>query len=68
MIQNNITFQHVITLRNKIIKNHQSNFSVAEPLVIIVGCDCPFDVLASFLPIKCQLSSSVVTNCLSLSK
>lgn len=50
-----------------IIKNYQSNFSVAKPLVSILG-DCPFDVSASFLSIKCQLSSSVVTNCLSLSK
>lgn len=50
-----------------IIKNYQSNFSVAEPLVAILG-DCPFDVFSSFLLIVCQLSSSVVTNCLSLSK
>lgn len=58
---------HENVIFDKIIKNYHSNFSVAEPLVTILG-DCPFDVSASFFPIKCQLSSSVVTNCLSLSK
>lgn len=63
---NNLYDTNCYAAINYIKKNYQSNFSVAEPLGAILG-DCPF-VFASLLLIKCQLSSSVVTNCLSLSK